>query len=426
MQQLSNNLFMIQGSQAGAIIQLTGTGSWRDQTFGASSIYQAKYDTLEHVRWGPADNQPNVMRRLIEKNNQVRPELVTLRDMIYGTGGVWKQVQNDGTVIPFYDKKLADWERRTKLWKYEVAAINQYIDNANVFTRFELNVGKNEPVLSVSDSFFTRCTKPKALKNGVFEYQTNPYFGEMQNFDRSETEYIRKFDAETFNLDLVQMMHSKEDVPGNPFYAFPTWWGAAEWIDLANLIPVFHRNGIDNGYNIKYLIKMPADYFGDDSSVEAKAKWGQFERKAGQMLSGKEKVNKSMFIKYMRGDDGKALDSIDVVPLKNEMSDDAYSKILEMANLSIANSIGLLPTLGGVNPGKGNDSGSQIRVMADYQQQFRTVVPRTIITEAANEAAWMMGYNNIFRWFDGISLTTLDANPTGSEATGNIQSKNAA
>lgn len=166
---------MIEGSQAGAIIQLTGTGSWRDQTFGASSIYQAKYDSLEHVRWGPADNQPNVMRRLIEKNNQVRPELVTLRDMIYGTGGVWKEVKNNGTVVPYYDKKLADWERRTKLWKYEVAAINQYIDNANVFTRFELNVGKNEPVLSVSDSFFTRCTKPKALKGGVFEYQTNPY-----------------------------------------------------------------------------------------------------------------------------------------------------------------------------------------------------------------------------------------------------------
>lgn len=428
MQQLASNLFIIGGGQSAAILQLTG---WRDQTFGAQSVWQAKSDSFEHVRWGPGDNMPNVMRKLIEKNNQVRPELTTLRDLIYGSGGCWKQVDPEsGLITPFYDKALRQWEKDTKLAKYEIASINQYIDNANIFTRYEWDIHKNIPKLSISDSFNTRIGKPQTLKKGVVQYLTNPYFGEMQLFSNEETDHINAFDAEELSTDLVQILHSKEDIPGNPFYSFPSWWGSVDWIELANLIPLFHKHGIQNGYNIKYLIKMPKDYFDADGKKmdekESKEKWGALEENLRNMLSGKENVNKTMLIKYLRGQDGKMMDNIDVIPLKNEMSDDAYSKILEMANLSIANSIGLLPTLAGVNPGKGNDSGSQIRVMADFQQAFRTVVPRTIITEAVNEAVWLLDpkYENIFRWYDGISLTTLDVSKEGKEEVSNVDHKN--
>ncbi len=428
MKQLGRNLFLVEGTKSQAVLQLTG---WRDQSYGAASIYQAKYDNLGHIRWGAADNQPNTMRRLIEKNNQVRPELVTLRDMIYGSGGVWKEIAADGTIKPFYDAKLMAWERKTKLARYEIAAINQYIDNANVFSRVEWDVPNQYPKLSVSDSFQTRIAKPTDLVKGITHFQTNPYFGEMQHFSEKDTTTIPAFNVDELDTDLVQIHHSKEDIPGNPFYAFPTWWGAADWIELANLIPLFHKNGIQNGYNIKYIIKMPEDYFNGDGSKEmtdkeVADKWSKMESKIRNMLSGTDNVNKAMFIKYLRNGEGKMMDNVDVVPLKNEMSDNAYSVILEMANLSIANSIGLLPTIAGVNPGKGNDSGSQIRVMADFQQAFRTVIPRTYVTEATNEVVWKMGYPNVFRWFDGITLTTLDNNPAGSEPTSNIQHKNAA
>jgi hypothetical protein len=426
--QLSNNVFVVETQNTNAIVQLSG---WRDQTYGASSIYQAKYDHLDHARWGAADNMPNAMRRLIEKNNQVRPELVTLRDMIYGSGGCWKQIDSEGKIKPFYDPKLAKWEKETKLARYEIAAINQLIDNANIFSRIEWDVVKGYPKLSISDSFHTRIQRPKDISKGITHYQVNPYFGEMQHFDTKETATIPAFSSEELDTDLVQILHSKEDIPGNPFYAFPTWWGSADWIELANMIPMFHKSGIKNGYNIKYLIKMPQDYFSGDGGQELTDKevqdnWNKLEGKLKSMLSGEDKVNKSMLIKYMRGVDGKMMDNIDVIPLKNEMSDNAYSTILEMANLSIANSIGLLPTIAGVNPGKGNDSGSQIRVMADFQQAFRTVIPRTLITEAVNECVWKMGYENVFRWFDGITLTTLDANKEGKEDTSNIAHKNAA
>ena len=113
------------------------------------------------------------------------------------------------------------------------------------------------------------------------------------------------------------------------------------------------------------------------------------------------------------------MDSIDVVPLKNEMSDDAYGKVWEMANVSIANAAEMLPTLAGVNPGKGNDSGSQIRVMADYQQHFRTPVHHLILLEPLQYALRTMGYTDVVPGFSGVQITTLDTNPTGAQAVVN-------
>jgi hypothetical protein len=194
---------------------------------------------------------------------------------------------------------------------------------------------------------------------------------------------------------------------------------------VANLIPLFHKSGLQNGYNIKYLIKMPMDYFDkeggkDLTPKEVKAKWATFGENMRKWLSGVDNVNKGMLVRYLRGEDGKALDSIDVIPLKNEMSDDAYSKVWEMANVSITNAVGILPVLGGVTPGsKSGDSGSQVRTVADYQQHFRTPVQRQILLEPIQMALRIMGYKDVLPAFKEVQLTTLDKNPTGKQAVVN-------
>jgi hypothetical protein len=103
----------------------------------------------------------------------------------------------------------------------------------------------------------------------------------------------------------------------NPFYAYPTWWCAKEWIELANLIPMFHKSGIQNGYNIKYLIRMPVDYFDAQGgkSLDEKdrsKKWADFSDRLSGWMAGQKNVNKSMIVKYLRGADGKMLDNVDV------------------------------------------------------------------------------------------------------------------
>ncbi|MDQ1085658.1 hypothetical protein [Siphonobacter sp. SORGH_AS_1065] len=305
---------------------------------------------------------------------------------------------------------------------FAIASITQFVHNANCFTQLAYNPLEHWHELKVSDSFTTRIARPG--RNGIDEYHINPYFGEGTFYDKTETRKFKAFDHRVPALEqpTVTMLHSRIVKPGNPFYSCPSWWATEDWIELANLIPLFHKSGLKNGYNIKYLIKMPQDYFNKEGErtlepSQVRQRWEQWGDNLSKWMSGHNNVNKSLIIKYVRGQDGKMADNIDVIPLKNEMSDDAYSKVWEMSNLSIANSMGILPTLAGVSPGKGNDSGSQIRVMADYQQHFRTSVPREMIIAPIRHAVRAMGYRDVIPMFKDVQITTLDANPNGKQAT---------
>lgn len=418
--QLSNSLFMLnEGGNNGAILQLTGS---RDASFGGG-FWSDRYDHLDHVRWGAGDNQPNVMRKAIEKNTTVQSLLESLRDMIYASGvGFFTKEMVDGkpVITEYTDPKLEEWSWATDLQDYVITAINQRVDNANIFTKWRYDPLQDWFTLSVLDSFKTRIGK-------AGDFHVNPYFGFANFQSLADTEKLKPFNRldREFNIkQTVTASHSKTNIPGQPFYSFASWWCAEEAIELANLITAFHKNGILNGYNIKYLIRMPSDHFDRDGtrsvdSKESKARWNKFSDSLSGWLAGQKNVNKTMLIKYLRGADGKMMDNVDVQPLKNEMSDDAYDKVWKKSDQNIANSVGILPTLAGVNPGSGNDSGSQIRVMADYQQHFRTPIHRHAVLKDINVALRMMGYKNVYAGFKEVQITTLDKNPTGTEAVVN-------
>lgn len=420
MEYLSENAFLIAGKDTSLVVQLVDR---RDDTFG-STVFTGS--ASQHVSWGAGDNQPNLMSALISKNNQVRPLLDAQRDMIYGSGGgFFKKIVDGGKIRlePYIDTQLEDWEFMTDLAGYEIGAINERVQNANVFTRIEY-LPDGTPILTVSDSFMTRIARPKTAGppggNKITEFCLNPSFGIGASI-KSEVDLVPAFDRLNPLQHVVSIWHGREYISGNPFYAFPSWWCSKDWIELANLIAPFHINGLKNGYNIKYVIKVPKDYFDKEGgkSLDEKQiakKWADWSDNMSNWLAGVENVNKALIVRYLRGDDGKALDAIDVVPLKNEMSDDAYAKVWEMANIGITNAVGILPVLGGVTPGsKSGDSGSQIRVVANYQQSFRTPVHRKIILEPVNFALRAMGYTDVVRCFKDVELTTLDAAPNGTK-----------
>lgn len=425
MEWINENVALITSRNGNAAI-LQQTGSGRDHAYGSTQVFGG--DGRDHVSWGAGDNQPNVMGQLIQKNNQVRPLLESNRDMIYGTGisfnkRVFDTVDGKTTkrLEPYTDSRLEEWMFRSRLAHYIIGAINERLTNGNHFTKFTFELD-GTPILTHLDCFATRKGRPDGRAAGQFLY--NPYFGDYSYFRPTESEVIPGFNFVEPAANVTSVFHSREPLSGNPHYAYPSWWGAQEWIELANLIPIFHKSGITNGYNIKYLVKVPKDYFDQEGGKtlpveKIRAKWSEFSDNLSKWLAGTKNVNKSLILKYLRGDDNKPLDNIDVVPLKNEMSDDAYSKVWEMANVSIANAAGILPTLAGVNPGKGNDSGSQIRVMAEFQQHFRTPVHHQILLEPIQYALRTMGYNDVIPSFSGVQITTLDTNPTGAQAVVN-------
>lgn len=397
-----------------------------DHAFGMPNSFAAENDTIGHIRWGASDNQPNEMKKLIRNNHLVPSLLTAIRDLTYGAGiGFFKRqiVQNKLEMMPFIDNKLEDWAYETELNEYLSTGVNQYVEMGNCFSRMTYDPIKDWYKLGVSDAFVTRIKTP--VNGKIEKYVVNPYFGDYLWYDNDkENDEIAAFDFSNplkNKKNIVTILHCKDNIPGNPFYSYPSWWCAKEWIEVSNLIPVFHKNGIKNGYNIKYLIKMPKDYFDKEGNKmldekQIARKWAEFSNNLSNWLAGEKNVNKTLLVKFLRAGDGKAQDNVDVVPIKNEMADDAYSKVWEMTDKSISNAIGLTPTLGGVSPGNGNDSGSQVRVMADYQSNFRTQVVRDKILKPVLYSLREMGYKDIVPTFKGIQLTTLDANPTGKQA----------
>ena len=69
MLRLGSNLWLLNESKPTAsVLQMSGGGI--DTSFGSSLWSQ--FDSLDHIRWGIGDNQPNLMRKLIHRNSIVR------------------------------------------------------------------------------------------------------------------------------------------------------------------------------------------------------------------------------------------------------------------------------------------------------------------------------------------------------------------
>lgn len=409
-----------------------GGGNALIQTTQHDTAYGSKGLTLiknGHVAWGRLDNQPNIMRQLVMGNNLVEALMEAQRDMIFGSGLGFARREVDATtgkvlsLDPIFDSMLEDWREAIELDQFLIDGINQRVFSANLFTRVEWDIKNKWPKLNVSDVFFTRLGLP--VNGSVLKYAYNPLMGEW-GYKAQDDEEIEAFDKTNPVRHQVSILHSKELKPGNPFYAFPSWWTSEKSIQLANLIPEFHINGIVNGYNIKYLIKMPKDYydneFGKESDPKAvKAKWDAFGDKMQRWFGNTKNVNKTLVVKYKRGEDGKALDNIEVIPMKNELSDEAYSQIWDSSNVQLTNATGLPPLLAGVTPSsRGGGSGSEIRNTSDYYQHYRTGVHRHVCLEPIRLAMRAMGVGkDIIPVIKGVQLTTLDKNPAGVQGVMN-------
>lgn len=426
MEWINDNVFVVSGKTGGHAVAVELTS--RDQYFGPTAFSTGAGSvpgSVEgHIPWGSGDDQPNVMGQLIQKNSQIGSLLEAQRDMIYGSGlAFFKRIYEPdptGKMItrlePFIDSKLTDWAYATELTDYVIAAINERMQNANHFTRFEFTPD-GIPLINIADAHHTR--KGRDCKH----YHHNPYFGDRMLMRSTQSEIIPMFNRLDPKSNVVSILQSREHKSGNPHYAYPSWWCSKDSIELANLVVAFHKSGITNGYNLKYVIKVPFDYFdrrnGKSVPENERAKlWADWADNLSNWLSGVKNVNKALITKFARAEDGsgKGVEGVSVEPIKNEMSDDAYARVWEMSNVAISNASGILPVLGGVTPGsKSGDSGSQIRVVADYQQHYRTPVHRHIITQPIEQALRILGYTDVVPVFQDVQLTTLDVNKSGSE-----------
>ncbi len=182
-----------------------------------------------------------------------------------------------------------------------------------------------------------------------------------------------------------------------------------------------------SGYNIKYLIKFPDDYF-DREGLETNEEKNEHKRRVlNQMkesLAGKKDKAVVTYYKYDI-QSMKALPGVEIVPLKNDMTDDAYVSLFNTANIAQASGHGVMPVLAGIDTGgKLGGSGKELEAAAMYQQKFMTYSDRALLLRPLIEVQDLNGWDSKIKfWFEDIEVYVTDSTPTNSPANPNNPAK---
>jgi hypothetical protein len=160
------------------------------------------------------------------------------------------------------------------------------------------------------------------------------------------------------------------------YYPIPDWWGGWEWIQLANCIPQFHQANLQNGYNIRWHIQIPEDYFLNyeelNSCVTAEEKNAcyaaansaeqVFLDSANNFLAGLNNSGRALFTKYELDKAlGREYPGIKITALDYDMKDSALLDLFEKSNTANISSQGLHPTLANIETQGKLSSGTEMR-----------------------------------------------------------------
>jgi len=202
------------------------------------------------------------------------------------------------------------------------------------------------------------------------------------------------------------------------------------WVEVSNAIPKYKKAMFENQISIKYLVEIDEHYFhqvysddwSDFSTAERKEKRQILIDTIDEQLGGNENAGKSIQSMKIDVGDDKTVPAITITAIDDKFKDGAYLPEASAANSEILFSMNVDPTLigAGIPGGKlGAGSGSDKReAFLIASALFKT--PRETTLEVFN---FIKDYNgwpeDIDAAFENTILTTLDANPTGSQNTVN-------
>jgi hypothetical protein len=413
--ELEGGLYILPGARA--LVELTSSDKAQDVNFGAAPLSQGG---IKLAPWGPDNLQPQKILELVH-NNHLKPQLImTGRDLVLGSRlGVFERSIVDGKerMAPVIDTEMEDWyESIDGDTTLQGLAFNLETF-ANYFSVFSL---ASKTYVEAIQSF--DCTISRALVTSKPRPDRYAFHHDFRNFRADEAKILPAYDPSNPSKYGEFVLHGRDWTPGQKYYDIPPFWGTRRWTSVSNKIPIFHDSGLDNGYNVKYHIKIPMGYFDQFGEPEKKKK-AEMDLMANmnEMLAGVENTDKVFVSKFAVDATGKPLPGWEIVPIENKMSDDAYTAVNQQANIAHTSGHGIDPSLAGIDTGsKLGGSGSEKRISYQLHIAMRTPQKRKILLKTFQAAHKIMGFNpkNRFGFVD-VDITTIAENPKGQEKTTN-------
>lgn len=420
-----------------AVVSLANTArAERETTKGTILVPGAKTEDAIAF-WGYNNNLPEEREILISNNNIVPQLIATKRNIILGTGNIigYNEVFENGkrrieqVAIPAeIDERLDENKIESE---YLPMQIKNLLVHGGFFSEFYKgnSVGglKNEYVkLIAKDSKYTRSGLQDKTGRVQNFYVSNIWAKQTgKNQVKQNIEKIAAFDGTDSQSKF--MMYGADKLLGGPYYYTPHWEGNWTWIKVANCIPDFHYSNIENGFSIRYLVKIPDGYFfkmlsrkqrESDKSAEFESKKRKdFIAKLNNFFLGAKNAGKAMVTqKYVFEHIQKTYEGIEIEAINVDLKDEAMLRLFETTNSANTSSHGTPPALAGIATGAKMTSGSEIKNLYNFYQTVVAPYPRKLIFQHISKFVNSFNKDKKLKLgLEDVVLTTTDDDKTGKK-----------
>lgn len=404
----------------------------------------------EVASWGSNNDYPQQVLKAVRLNGSASSGLRFLRKAHYGNGLVLVRHESDENGkkvikhIPLEDveeiKTFFKNSQMPRFWKETIAdleyfsiAFPEYILSDNYKTinrvsrqkaawcRFELMNEENGLVehVYISQKFGSGTSVDLTGTYAEKVPLIDSYWSPAQVKEYCQTNGIKKFIRPCFYPLLDEA-----------FYPQSEWHSVfnSGWLEVANSVPALKKAMFENQMTIKYIVEVNELYF--INMYRDKWQTMKFEERdqirqnlideVNAALVGNDKAGKSIQSMKVKDEKGEFHSVVTVTALDDKLKNGSYLPEAEAANSEVLFALGVDPSLigAGIPGGKlGAGSGSDKReALLILNALFKTNRETTL-----EIYDFIAGYNewdsSIQAAFENTILTTLDANPTGTQNT---------
>ena len=400
------------------------------------------------AKWGDDNQYPQNFLTQLNRNGAGGAALRILKSTHYGQGFhlFTEETDENGKekktmVKPKTNPEIDEFFRRCKMKRFWTEHIADQEALYIAFPEFILSKDFTK-IVSVRRLQAAKCRFEKINEtSGLIE---NVYF--CHNWKSSTTidsEYVEKIPAidSWWHAEQIKEYCKKKRIykfvmpvfyplMTETYYPEVDWHAVYRngWMDVANSIPEYKKALFENQLNIKYIVHISEEYFkrtyGDDwqdyTPEKKKEVRDQLTTAIDEHLSGVKNAGKSIQSVVYKDMNGQWVKGIEVEAVENTLKDGSYLPEASAANSEIMFAMGVDPSIvgagipgGKMNTGSGSDKREAFSILTSL---FKT--KREITLEIWN---LLRDYN---QWppelqggFANTELTTLDANPTGTQTS---------
>lgn len=426
MRKLGHNVYVHQNTKGVSTIITFGKDA--DKVVDGSNYSEnegkAKLETPKYIKRGNNDDKLLKMHLIASKSVNKWQLISTKASFIGGWGfGLFTPMVKDMQEIyePFISSEFTDWYDNLDLFEYTQAAAYQLAFSNELNVRISIGLDGKVSGLQVIDNNEIRADAPKGKETTIKRFLISGKFGFSKSVKREDCLVLPAFDPKDPTKYPESVIHLIKRIPMQKFTGLAEWWGTEDWANITNTVPDYYEALFANGTFITHQVSFPDDYF-DIEGLTDEQKKAEKEKTLNDLadtLSGIEKGNKIIITFSRVSSDGKTTKEVKITPLENPINDEAFIKVLALANQMQASGHGVQGAMAGVSFGNEmGTSGKEMIASADYMQDFLTFFDRGIMLKPLRYAQRIDGMHvdKVIR-VKRIQSYTFDSTPKNKDTT---------